>query len=314
VSDSVRASVIVCTYSDARRDLLERTITALLEQVTSQDEVVVVVDHNIRLAKELDEELAGVRVIENAERQGLSGGRNTGIRAVTGEFVVFLDDDAVPRPDWLEHLLAPFGDPAVSGVGGRAEPVWEAGDRPPWWPPELDWVVGCSFRGQAEGDVRNPIGCSMAFRSSVFAQVGDFAHDLGRVGTIPLGCEETELGLRVNSAGGRIVLAQRSVVDHFVPQHRASARYIVRRCYAEGISKAVVRRLAAHHDASGGSLGPEVRYLVDLGAGVVRSPVEAIRHRTPKALGRGVLLPVALAAAGVGFVRQQVADSLSTRR
>jgi glycosyltransferase involved in cell wall biosynthesis len=306
----VKTTVIICTYTDERRAMLDATIAAVQAQDPPCDELLLVIDHNPALAADLRTSAPDAVVVENEERRGLSGARNTGIRAASGDVLVFLDDDAVPRPGWLRTLLAPLDDPTVAGVGGSAEPAWETGARPAWMPEELDWVVGCSFRGQAGGDVRNPIGCSMALRASVFERVGGFVAELGRVGKIPLGCEETELGLRVNRDGGRIVLARDSVVDHFVPRQRATVRYVLHRCYAEGISKSVVRRLAAAHAADGTgarALGPERRYVVDLGRAVLRAPVEATRRRSAGALGAVLVVPAALAAAAIGFARGELA-------
>lgn len=298
----MKTTVIVCTYSEERRSRLDATIAGVRAQDPPCDELLLVVDHNRALADDLRASIPDAVVVESEEARGLSGARNTGIRVACGDVLVFLDDDAVPRPGWLRALTAPLADPTVAGVGGRAEPAWERGGRPPWLPEELDWVVGCSYRGQATGDVRNPIGCSMAFRAEVFERVGGFATELGRVGKIPLGCEETELGLRVNHDGGRIVLADDSLVDHFVPLERATLGYVLRRCYAEGISKSVVRRLAAG-DARDGALGPERRYLLDLARAVLRAPLDARRGRSAAAVARIGVVPLALAASAAGFAR-----------
>src|SRR5947209_20404324 len=45
-----------------------------------------------------------VRVI-NTENGGLARARNVGMQAATGEVVAYLDDDAQPDPDWLQHLV-----------------------------------------------------------------------------------------------------------------------------------------------------------------------------------------------------------------
>ena len=289
----MRTSVVVCTYNEARLPLLRGCLAGVADQGPPCDELVVVVDHNPPLADVLRAELPDVVVLESAGPHGRWGAPNTGIATASGELVVLLDDDAVPRPDWLAGLVAPFADPSVACVGGRAEPAWEQGDRPSWLPPELDWVVGCSFVGQQRGDVRNPIGASMALRADVLAEVGGFATELGRVGTLPLGCEETELGLRVNRAGGRVVLVEDSVVDHFVPQQRARLRYVLHRCYAEGLSKAVVRRLAAADGAA--ALGPELAY--------ARVLLRAMGRPSASAL----VVPLAGVAATAGFVRGSLA-------
>ena len=304
----MKTSVVICTYADVRLPHLRAAIEGVRAQQPPADELVLVVDHNPALASALRDAEPDAVVVENAEQRGLSGARNTGLSVAAGDVVVFLDDDAVPRAGWLAALLAPLrAEASVSGVGGGAAPAWESGARPAWFPEELDWVVGCSFRGQAGGDVRNPIGCSMAFRASTFAEVGGFVHSLGRVGTVPLGCEETELGLRVNRAGGRIVLAPDSVVDHFVPRSRGTLRYVLHRCYAEGISKSVVRRLAAGSPAT---LGPEQRYALDMVLAMLRAPLEGLRARSLGVAARALVIPLALAAAAVGFARGE----LSARR
>lgn len=306
MSAPLRTTVIVCTYTEERLPLLRECLAGVATQEPPCDELVIVVDHNPALAATLREERPEASVVENEGVRGLSSARNTGVAVGTGDLLVFLDDDATPRPGWLQKLVAPFVDPTVAGTGGRAEPRWEHGSRPAWFPEELDWVVGCSFRGQAGGDVRNPIGASMALRASALAEVGGFSTELGRVGTLPVGCEETELGLRLNRAGGRIVLVDDSVVDHFVPAPRATVSYVLRRCYAEGMSKAVVRRLVEEHGSADDTLGPERRYLLTMVAAIGRAVPHALRRRTLGLAAPAILIPASLIAAGLGFVRASV--------
>lgn len=237
-------SVVVCAYTMNRWDDLNKAIDSLHRQSQRPAEIILVVDHCAGLAARATLELQGVRVIENDERRGLSGARNTGVRAASGDVVAFLDDDAAAEPDWARRLLDPYANAATLGVGGRVEPVWERG-RPAWFPREFDWVVGCSYRGmpQRARAVRNFIGANMSFRRAVLDRLGGFRHDLGRVGTRPLGGEETELCIRAarSHRGGRMLYAPDAVVRHHVPAERGTWGYFKARCYAEGLSKAAVR-------------------------------------------------------------------------
>ena len=239
----IRLATVICAYTEDRWSLLERAVESVERQGT-ESQLVMVVDHNDALYARARTRWPAHRVVVNRFRQGLSGARNSGIAAVPdADIVAFLDDDAEAEPNWLRTLAAPFDDPTVGLVGGRVEPEWA--DSPPnWFPHEFLWVVGCSYVGLPEvaGDVRNPIGASMAVRRSVFDQVGMFADGIGRIGGVPPRCEETELAIRAGRLGYRVRYEPASRVRHHVPATRATPRYFLRRCYAEGVSKALVSR------------------------------------------------------------------------
>lgn len=149
-------SVVICVYTEERWEDILAAVDSVRKQSLPPLETLLVVDHNERLLSRLTEEYAErrppgqgaeVRVLANAGPRGLSAGRNTGIAAARGEFVAFLDDDAIAERDWLHHFAAAYDDPRVMAVGGRTLPVWASGRRPAWFPEEFDWVVGCTYRG-----------------------------------------------------------------------------------------------------------------------------------------------------------------------
>jgi GT2 family glycosyltransferase len=228
-------------------------IDALGRQTVPPLEIILVVDHNDALLARARDEFAAVRVVENTRTGGASGARNTGIAQAKGSIVAFVDDDARPEPDWLEHLLAVYDDERVMAVGGVAMPVWPSG-RPAHLPPELDWIVGCTYRGQPSRrtDVRNLWGCNMSARREAFDRVGGFDEEIGRVGLIPLGNEETELCIRIGQRipGARVVYEPGAVVHHRVTEARCQWSYLVSRSHAEGISKAAMSRLVGAGDAT----------------------------------------------------------------
>jgi GT2 family glycosyltransferase len=248
-------SVVICAYTTRRWDELCSAIESVLTQdVSSELELIVVIDHCEELYEMVRARFGAgrrVTVVANNQVKGLSGARNTGVGVATGEVVAFLDDDARAEPDWAATLLRHYADARVVGVGGYAAPVWPTGHRPAWMPEEFDWVIGCSYTGQPTSiaPVRNPIGCNMSLRRSVVEAVGGFRSEVGRVGTTPVGGEETELCIRVGARDDsyRILFDPDMRVHHNVSPDRVTLRYFVRRCYHEGLSKAVVADLSKGH-------------------------------------------------------------------
>ena len=242
---TISTSVVICAYTEKRWDQLIAAVESVEVQHEPVGQIVLVIDHHDRLLSKASERWPALTVLANQGPQGLSAARNTGIEASSGDIVLFLDDDAVADPDWACLLTAPYADPAILGVGGSAQPVWQQ-PPPRWWPREFGWVIGCSYRGQPTSlsRVRNLMGCNMSVRRSVLQAVGGFDTGLGRTPDSPLGCEETELCIRAQThfPQGRFLLEPRAVVHHAVPAERGSWRYFRARCRAEGISKARVAR------------------------------------------------------------------------
>jgi glycosyltransferase involved in cell wall biosynthesis len=165
---SLNFSVVVCAYSLNRWEELLLAVQSLEAQVFKPLEVIVVIDHNAQLFAQAQlmartDGAVPVQVLENQFERGLSGARNSGLRAARGEVVAFLDDDAIAAVDWLERLVVAYRDPKTLGVGGAIIPMWR-GPSPDWFPPEFFWVIGCTYLGLPEqtGPVRNMIGANMS--------------------------------------------------------------------------------------------------------------------------------------------------------
>ena len=244
-------SVVICAYTMARWIDLCRAVESVLSQDGPIIEIILVIDHcddlyDATYGRFFDEQL--VTIHQNAEDPGLSGARNTGVKAAHGDVIAFLDDDAIAEPGWALALVAHYKNSGVACVGGYADPVWAKG-RPAWMPREFDWVVGCSYAGQPTqlSTVRNPLGCNMSMRRAVIDAVGGFKSEVGRVGSTPVGGEETEMCIRIRSNQGsnQVLFDPHMRVRHYVSSDRATLHYFVRRCHHEGMSKAVVSELAA---------------------------------------------------------------------
>lgn len=244
----MRISVVICAFTMDRWDTLMGAVRSCAEQTLPPDEIIVVIDYNEELRHRATQEFMGARVVANQSVKGVSGARNTGVALASGDVIAFLDDDAYAEPKWLEQLTLPMAaDTKVAGVGGWILPHWPS-TPPAWFPETFYWILGCSYAGLPDNNatIRNAIGANMAIRKEVFTSVGGFASGIGRVGLIPLGCEETELCIRytARTPDERFVLARDAVVHQWVPPSRLTWRYFWTRCWGEGISKAAVSFLA----------------------------------------------------------------------
>ena len=298
----ISVSVVICAHSEDRWDATLEAVASVRQQSLAAAETILVVDHNPALQARLASALPDVVVTENREEQGLSGGRNTGIALAHGEVVAFLDDDAVADTRWLEFLTDSYTDPAVTGVGGLTIPQWQT-RRPAWFPDEFAWVVGCTYLGMptSRAPVRNLHGGNASFRREVFDAIGGFRNGIGRSASKrPLGCEETEfcIRLRQHRPGSVLIVDDRAMIWHLIPAARCRFSYFRTRCYAEGISKAVVAAIVG----AGDGLSAERRYTTrTLPRGVVRGLIDLVRGH-PAGLGRAGAIVIGLAAATAGYL------------
>ncbi|MCH9734868.1 MAG: glycosyltransferase [Actinomycetia bacterium] len=305
VGSDVSVSAVVCAYNDARRELLDNSIEAILAQLGAEDQLVVVIDFNDELFDRISAQYGSrAKVVPNANERGICGARNSGIEASNGDVVAFVDDDAQVQPGWLEGLRENYRNPVVAGVGGNAQPVWPI-ERPPWFPSEFDWVVGCSHRGLPVDPtpVRNLLGCNMSFRRTALDNVGGFNSAVGQVGTSLDRCDETELCIRLNqkSPASLLLLDPGVKVRHWVSDERTRPGYFLRRCFWEGLSKQRLSAMVGSSDA----LSTERKYTFTvLPMGFARGLLESVKSPGKRLafLGQSAALVVGLTATTFGYL------------
>ncbi len=218
---------------------LPRTLAALAALAPAPDEIVLVdngsTDGTPARLQAFAASASTAKVIVIREpRRGASSARNAGVRAATGDVVVFTDADCCPRPDWLAALSAPLADATVGAVaGGLASTpprgivetfsslftlqLPAAASRHTRWTP---WAGGFPT-------------ANLAVRRELLSRLGGFDESVAIYG------EDYDLCARLYAAGAAIVYTPDAVVEH---QHRVALRPMLRQSFGFGRSHAWLMR------------------------------------------------------------------------
>lgn len=194
-------SVIIPTFN--RGSGIMPTIRAALDQDFDSFEVVVVDDGSTDGTAELLEQIIDPRLIVVLRPNGgISAARNTGVQHAAGQFVVPLDDDDIPRHNWLRrlHETAQGADAGFVSCGCQLV-EYPAGRLLSVRAPK---VLGAEFGGHKA----NILAGTFAVRREIYLSAGGFAEGLA--------CShQTEFALRVLPLCGELS-ARVSVVDEIL--------------------------------------------------------------------------------------------------
>ena len=192
----------------------------------------------------------GARLLR-LDQPGVSAARNAGLQAAETPFLAFVDDDAIPAPNWLEAILTVLAEaPAPPALlGGRILPSWEA-PLPDWWPDSLRGVLSI-IEHEGSGEYRRPglppalepYAANMAVHVPTVLAAGGFADIAGRYGGALLSDEEVQLAWTLQNQGHRIWYDSRIVVHHQIQARRLCPEWLLSRLYWQGASTVVTRRL-----------------------------------------------------------------------
>lgn len=208
-------SVVIVAYNSGAT--LGRCIEALAAQTFGDFELIIV--DNASPQQEAGAAAAvfpGARLIEAGANLGFAGGVNLGARAAQGRWVVLLNPDAYPDPDWLEALVAASRrHPQVLSFTSRQV---MAQDRS-----VLDGLgdvmsgPAIPYRGgylapdpgdTAEGEVFSPCGAAMMVDRSLFLSLGGLDESFFCY------CEDVDFGYRLQLAGEPTLLVPSAIIAH----------------------------------------------------------------------------------------------------
>ena len=203
-------SVVVPTYR--RPGQLLRCLEGITAQSRAPSEVIVVRRADDAVTAAALEGRSDVIEV-TVDRPGVVDAMIAGAGAAFSGIVAFVDDDAVPRRDWIARLADHFQDPSIGGVGGRDVIRGANGSAGP--EPQVGWItragklVGNHHLGRGPWrEVEVLKGANMAFRRSALA----FPEGLRGAGAQPH--FEVATCLWASSAGWRIIYDPSIVVDH----------------------------------------------------------------------------------------------------
>ena len=252
-------SVVVCSHD--RLDYVRSCMDSLTRQTVGPEGFeIILVDSGSspEIAAEM-ERMAGAtpnaRLIR-LDASGVSLARNEGARAARGQYVAYIDDDAMAAPDWVEQIQTVLAEhdcrPAV--LGGRVLPEWER-PLPDWWPASLRGVLSIieyegagEYRTEAVPAKLEPYGVNMVLRRDAMLEIGGFLEELGRLGLVLQSDEEVQLAWKLQDAGYSAIYDSRVTVRHLIQAKRFTAEWLLARLYWQGASTVRTRRLLGQDD------------------------------------------------------------------
>jgi GT2 family glycosyltransferase len=215
-SEAPRASVVIPVYGQFARTLT--CLRALAAHPPGIDaEILVVDDGSSDATPEALPRIAGLRYHRRAVNGGFIAACNDGAALARGAHVVFLNNDTIPQPGWLDALLRTFGEHDDVGLvgaqllypDGRLQEAggvvfsdgsaWNYGRRERADDPRFAYVRDCDYAS----------GAALAIPRALFEEIGGFAQRYA-----PAYYEDTDLAFAVRERGKRVLYQPASVVVH----------------------------------------------------------------------------------------------------
>ncbi|MES1999784.1 MAG: glycosyltransferase [Pseudomonadota bacterium] len=235
--------VAFCTYNRATR--LPALVNALRQQACPVSFEILAVNNNSKdntldVLKQLAQE-PGVTLRFVTENQpGIVPARNRAIEeCLNADYMLFLDDDELPRRDWLAAAHTALTQDDAACVGGRVTVNFAPNPRPPWLGDELLGFLAEVDYGALPfwiKETSTPVWtANVAYRMAIFRADPTLRFDLryNRQGNIG-GGEDAMMFRRLLDLGVKMRYAPSMIVEHFVEPWRLHRRYFLRLHYAAG--------------------------------------------------------------------------------
>jgi O-antigen biosynthesis protein len=210
------ASIVIPVYNSFPRTLdCLRALAAYPPTIAF--EVIVVDDGSSDETVAALPQIAGVRYHRRSENGGFIAACNDGAARARGDYLVFLNNDTVPQPGWLDALLATFAEHRNVGLvgaqllypDGRLQEAggvvfadgsgWNYGKFESADDPRFAYLRDCDYAS----------GAAIAIPRALFVQLGGFD-----IRYSPAYYEDTDLAFAVRAAGKRVLYQPAARVVH----------------------------------------------------------------------------------------------------
>jgi glycosyltransferase involved in cell wall biosynthesis len=242
-------SIAICSHD--RSEDVALCLSALASQLPMFDDELIIVDscsapsHAEALRSLASAYQASFVRLETA---GHSRARNAVLAEARGEWVAYLDDDAVPFPDWLRslHKVIDNGGRDLAAVGGLTQPAWPDEQAPKGISPRWLFYLSCiqDKVRRSTRDGAKVCGANLAFRKGCLKALGGFRNELGRIGDRLIGGEETMAVRQLLESGCEAIYDPSVRVKHRIPRERLSLEWIRKRAYWEGVTETTMAKAA----------------------------------------------------------------------
>lgn len=246
-SVEVKISAVVCTYN--RAHLLPACLESLINQrIDKETYEIVVIDNNstdntANVVSRYMNSCDNIRLFRET-KQGLGSARNKGWRKAGGEYVAFIDDDAIADKDWLGKILNAFESvsPRPAVIGGMIIPYYLSGE-PDWFMDAYETrTFGDHSRFLDRADALEGFsGSNMAIPKELLRAYGGFDTDMGMKGNKLKVGEETAFFNRIYDDQPYFWYDPDIRVEHLVHEKNMRVRYRLKRVFAAGLAKRRVR-------------------------------------------------------------------------
>ncbi|KAF1720347.1 glycosyltransferase [Pseudoxanthomonas wuyuanensis] len=215
-SDTPRASIVIPVYGQLAHTVnCLRALAAHPPQAAC--EVIVVDDGSPDQTAQWMPQIAGLRYHRRAHNGGFIAACNDGAAMAEGEYLVFLNNDTIPQPGWLDALLSTFASHPEAGLVGAQllypdGRLQEAGgvvfaDGSAWNYGRLEAPEDPRFASLRDADYCS--GAALAIPRDLFQAVGGFDTRYA-----PAYYEDTDLAFSVRARGRRVLYQPAARVVH----------------------------------------------------------------------------------------------------